>query len=259
VRIAAFLMPFFALFAGGFGFVLRRLELRYVFDSATGLPQRGAPITYTLIGLTVLFIIISLVFTIVTASRNKSPAGFENAFGTDPLTYPVILSVIGAIWLAATVFYFLDMRSDYTRIPISEMLFMAMSALSAVSAGFFAVEMYQDPRRKSVYALSIVPTLFMCFWLVLLYNENASNPILLSYAYICLAIIASAMGFYYTSGFVYGKPAPGRAAFAYLTAIFFCFITLADPHHMMIRVVFVAVLAINVLYCFKLLRNLQAK
>ncbi|MCL2392256.1 MAG: hypothetical protein FWC66_06555 [Oscillospiraceae bacterium] len=258
MRIAAFFMPLLALLSGAAGFYIRRLELRYVFDPITGLPERGATLTYLLFGLTALVLLFILIFSIVVSVKRKTLRGFEDTFGTDHLAYPFIYGLIGAVWSAATVLHFLHLR-ELGQIPLIDILFLAMSALAAISVSFFAIEMFQDPRRKSVFALSVIPTIFTCFWLVILYRENASNPILLSYAYMCLAIITSALGFYFTSGFVYGKPAPGKTIFFYFTAVFFCAITLADHHQMTIRVIFAAILIMNVVYLSMLIRNLQRK
>ena len=258
VRIAAFLMPFLALLAGGAGFVFRRLELVYVFDAVTGLPTRGAVVTYTLIAICAAFALIALLFSIFVACKRNAPRGFENSFGTDGLSYPFSFGIIGLIWLGATIVNFLNMRQTGT-VLLTDIYFTVLSAIAAISVSFFAVEMFQDGRRKSVYALSVIPTLFMCFWLVMLYRDNATNPILLSFAYKCLAIITSALGFYFTSGFVYGKPAPGKTLFFYFTAILFCFVTIADNHTMMVRIIFAAILAMNVLYSSKLIRHLRIK
>ena len=254
MRIAAIFMPLFALFSGAIGFYIRLTELWNVFDPRTGLPVRGALLTYMLIAVSAVFLILILLFSIYISVNRTSPRGFENAFGTDPLTYPFTLSFIGALWLAATVKYFADNISAGS-IAMADIYFSVLSALAAVSIAFFAIEMYQDPRRKSVFALSIIPTLFMCFWLVLLYRQNASNPILLSYAYQCLAIISSALGFYFTSGFVYNKPAPGKTIFCYFAAIYFSFVTLADNHVMSVKLIFAALIALNAVYCSKLIRH----
>jgi len=257
VRIAAFFMPFFAFLVGAVGFYIRRLELQTVFDSA-GLPERGAVLTYALIALAVVFFVFSLIFSIIVAARHSALKGFENAFGTDSLAYPFSFGLIGLIWLAVTFMYFLENRAG-GHLTLLTIYFSIFSALSAISASFFAVEMFNDPSRKSVFALSVIPTLFLCFWLVLVYRDNASNPILLSYGYQILAIIASALAFYFTSGFVYGKPAPGKTVFFYLMAIFFCFITIADGHNIMIRAIFGSILLMNLLYLYKLVRNLRRK
>ena len=258
MRKSAIIMPFFALLAGASGYFLRFIELRNVFDEQTGLPRRGAGITFALITLTVVFLIIIISFAINAGSRHTTPKGFENAFGTESLAYPLVFFIIGLLWLGSTAKYFLDVYA-LGEMPLSELIFSVLSALSAISVSLCAMEVYQDPRRKATLALSIVPTLFMCFWLILLYRRNASNPILLSYCYQCLAIITSTLGFYFTSGFVYSRPAPRKAIMSYISAIFFCFITLADDLDITIKLIFIAIIAINVVYSSMLLRNMKRK
>lgn len=251
-------MPFFALISGAVGFYLRLTELMNVIDARTGLAQRGARESFVLIAFCVVFLILSLLFSIRAAVKRQAPRGFDNAFGTDPLTYPFSFIIIGIAWLGGTVKHFFDFYSAGP-MPMTELYFTVLSALAAISVACFAIEMYQDPRRKMVYALSIVPSLFMCFWLIVLYRRNATNPILISYVYQCLAVISSALAFYFTSGFVYGKPAPGKTIFVYLAAIFFCFVTLADGHSMAVRIIFAALIATNTLYSSKLIRNLRRR
>ena len=258
MRISAVFMPFFALISGAAGFYLRRMELMNVFDINTGLPARGAGITLGLIALSALVLLLMLVFCIRAVDKHVSPAGFENAFGTDPLTYPFAFALIGCIWLGATVKRFFDLNGAGALLR-SDLFFLVLSALAAISVAYFAIEMYQDPRRKMIYALSIIPSLFMCFWLILIYKQNAANPVLLSYCYQCLAVIASALGFYFTSGFVYGKPSPGKTIFFYLAAIYFGFVTLADAHSLTIRMIFAAIIAMNMTYSSMLIRNMRLK
>lgn len=258
MRVSAIIMPFFTLLAGAAGFYLRQTELWNVFDRYTGLPQRWSGITLGLIALCAAFLLIALLFSIGVGMKYRSPAGFENAYGTDPLTYPFAFCVIGIVWLGATVKQFVDLNAIGS-MPNSELYFSILSALAAISLAFFAVEMYQDPRRKIIFSLSVVPTLFMCFWLILVYKQNAANPVLLSYCYQCLAIIASTLGFYFTSGFVYNKPAPGKTVFFYFASIFFCFVTLADGHSLTTSLIFVALIAVNITYSSMLIRNLRLK
>jgi len=258
MRIAAFFIPFYAVAAGAIGFYFRLLELWNVFDPRTGLPERGATITYALIALSVVFILILVGLSIGISVKRTAPEGFENSFGTGSLSYPFTFVIIGLIWLLATVIQFLSLGAAGILI-MSDIYFLALSALSAISIIVFSIEAYQNPRSKSIFVLSIIPTLFMCFWLILLYRQNASNPILLSYVYQCLAIMASILSFYLMSGFVCAKPALGKTIFFQLAAIFFCFVTLADAHHITVRVIFASVLAINIVNSYKLIRNLEQR
>ena len=258
MRTSAFSMPFFALLAGACGYYLRLIELSSVFDKRTGLPQRGAAITLALIILTIGFLLVVCLYTLRIRAKYTSPQGFQNAFGTEPLAYPFIFVVVGIAWLGATVKYFFDLLAVGT-LPYSEICFLVLSAISAISITFFAVEMYQDSHSKFKLALSAVPTVFMCFWLILFYSRNSANPILLSYCYQCLAIISSTLGFYFTSGFIYNKPALGRTVFAFFAAIFFCFVTLADNHTISIKIIFIALIVINVVYSSMLISRMKRR
>ena len=257
MRIASYLMPFFALLAGAAGSYLRMLELWNVFDDK-GLPLQSAGISIALLVLSVALLLVVIVFSILTKVKYTSPQGFENAYGTEPLAYPFVFFVIGLAWLVATVKQFFDMNGQ-GQLPFTEMIFLALSALSAISVALFAIEVYQDPRRRGKLVLSVIPTVFMCFWLIRLYRENAANPILLSYAYQCLAIMASTLAFFFTTGYVYDRPATGKTLFAYFASIYFCFVTLADDHILFVKLIFIIIMITNMIYSFMLIRNLQRK
>jgi len=199
-----------------------------------------------------------IIFAIVAASRNKALKGFESAFGTDPLAYPIVFVMIGISWIVGTYMHY-TVISRYTEISWIDISFLIFSAVSAISVTFFAIEMYQDSRRKAPYALSVTPTVFLCFWLVLIYRQNASNPVLLSYVYMCLALVSNALSFYFTSGFLYGKPQPGKAIVSYYAAIYFCAVTLADDNTLGIKVILCAMIAANLIHSVMLIRNLQRK
>jgi len=260
MRISSFFVPFFSLLAGAAGFYLRLMERWdvFVYDGRFWIPERNATVTILLIILTSVFLLLIAMFAISAARKHKAPRGFENAFGTDPISYPFMFTVIGLVWLSGTLMHFFNLRSTDSLQTI-DIYFTVLSALSAISVAFFAIEMYQDARRKSTFALSVVPTIFACFWLILIYQANASNPSLLDYCYQSLAIITTALAFYYTSGFLYGKPAPGFSIFTYYASIFFCFVTMADNHPVSIRIIFASFIAINMIHSSMLLKNLRRK
>jgi len=258
MRISAFFAPFFTILAGITGFYLRSSELKNVFDPVTGLPMRNADTTFWLIILSIVFTVAVIIFAINVSIKHKALKGFESAFGTDPFYYPLLFTLIGITWIVGTYMYFAFLRS-YNALTAIDIYFVIFSAGTAVSVTFFAIEMYQDSRRKAPYLLCVIPTIFMCFWLILMYRQNASNPVLLSYVYQCIAIITSALSFYFTSGFLYGKPAPGKSIAAYYTAIYFCAVTLADNHPTGIKLIFFALIVANIIHSSMLLRNLQRR
>jgi len=258
MRVSAFFTPFFAILASVLGYYLRVSELANVFDPETGLAMRNAETTFWLITLSVVFVASIIIFAAITASRHQALPGFEDAFGTDPLSYPIVFVLIGISWIVGTYMHYLALSSSVT-LNMIDIVFLSFSAISAISVTFFAIEMYQDSRRKAPYALSVIPTVFLCFWLILIYRQNASNPVLLSYVYMCFALLANALSFYFTSGFLYGKPSPGKSIAAYYSAIYFCAVTLADDHSLGIKVILCAMIAANLIHSVMLIRNLQKK
>ena len=258
MRISSFFIPFLALLAGTIGIILRLTELSTVFDAITGLAQRDAIITLALIAFSALVIFLIIVYAIITAIRYVASSDFDNAFGTDSFVYPILYVAVGIVWLIATVVYYL-IRNAWGDMETVDIVFTVFSAISAVSLMIFAIEVYKNPRRKLISALSLIPTLFMCFWLILVYRENASNPVLLSYAYACLAMVFAALGFYFTSGFAFGKTAVAKPIVCYFAAIYFCIVTLADDFPMSIKLIIGAVIFLNLFNLSMLLRNLQKK
>lgn len=252
------IVPLFALLAGVAGFFIRLMEHWNVFNKETGLPERGSPITIALIALVAGVLILCLVFTILAGKRYTSPKGFDNAYGTESLAYPFVITVFSIVWIAASVKYYFEMDA-LGAVGASSLYFAILSIIAAISLLLFAIEMYQDPRRKAILALSVIPVVFMCYWLIYMYKQNATNPVLLSYCYYCLAIMASTLSFYYTAGFAYNKQAPGKAIFIYLATILFSLITLADSHATSINLIFAAIIAVSVVHSSMLIRNLTAK
>jgi len=258
MRISAFVIPFFVLLAGVFGYNLRLSERRNVFDSVTGLPYRDAATTFWLTALSIAFILFIIIFAIRVAVKYKASKGFEGAFGTDPVFYPIVFVIIGVTWILGTLMYLFNLLM-LNAISLNDVYFVVFSTTAAISLIFFSIEMYQDSRRNAAYILSVIPTIFMCFWLIFLYRHNASNPILMGYIYQCLAIVTSTLGFYFTSGFLYGRQAPGKAVVAYYASVYFCMVTLADDIQMGIRLIYCALIAINLVHATMLIRNLQKK
>jgi hypothetical protein len=258
MRISSFVIPFFVLLAGIIGFMLRLMELSQVFDAVTGFPERGAPISMALIGFSGLIVIAAIFFAIFVVVRNTAQIDFDNAFGTDTFLFPAIYIAVGTVWLVASIIYYFT-HNAMEDARIVDLIFSILSSVSAISIIFFAVEAFKDPRRKVISTLSLISTLFMCFWLMIIYRENASNPILLSYAYICLSVVFVALGFYFSSSISFGKPIIGKPIVCYAAAAYFCIVTLADDHPMSIKLIIGALAFLSLFNLSCLVRNLQRK
>jgi len=256
MRKLAVIVTICSVLAGIAGFFLRRAELLYVFDRATGLPEHGAAISTGLITLSFSFLITIIIISFFIVRYKIPEDNFSNIFNTSSDKYPVIFVIIAIIWAGGTlVNQFILIRAEALR--IIDICFASLSLLSAAAIAGFAVEMYHKSRGKILYVLSLIPVVFMCFWLIVFYEYNAANPILLSYAYVCLAIISAAMSFYFTAGFVFKKYSPAKAIVSYSSTIFFCLTAIADSPDFSISIIYIAIAFSAAYYLLMLLWNLK--
>ena len=77
-------------------------------------------------------------------------------------------------------------------------------------------------------ALSVLPVLFFCLWLVVFYKENAANPILWSYGMEILAIAMCLLAVFRLSAYLFYRAKPRRAIFACMLALITSLATLTD-------------------------------
>lgn len=248
----------FSLLAGAGGYILRCLQLENAFEPLSGLAIRGAESTFRLHILILAFFVIIIIFAAIATARFRPYDNFEETYGTHSVLYPLVLLPVCIVWYYGTIIEFLDFYRagmlDFTNI-----LFIALSALAATCVMFFSIGIFQNPKHKILYPLGIVPIVFFCFCLFMLYRDNATNPVLLSFVYQCIAIVASTLCFYYIAGTHFGKASIGKAIVAYSSAIFFCGITLADKLSTGMLIILGSIIAIAAIHLFLLLRSLVRK
>ncbi len=258
MRKSAVIMPLAFLLAGVLGFFVRRQELATVFDSVTGLAERYAPITVLLICLSAAVILSSLVIAIVVSSRHKADKDYSRAFAPGSFSYVGLSFILGLGWLAAVVLRFIRLRSSGI-ITIIDWIFILLAVLSAVSVIILAMGAYTRRRGAGMTVFSVIPSLFFCFWLIILYKDNATNPVLLDYCYECLAIAGAALSFYFGAGYAFRKSAPGWTLFSYLVTIFFCVIVLADGIGLPSQLIFGITAVVSWINAHAFIRNLKSK
>ena len=258
MRKCAPLILLFSLCGGGAGFLLRKYQLMTAYEPLSGLPARGAQATILSNTLTLYFFLIVLAFAVFASLRYKTPADFENTFCVNAIIYPVVNVLIGGLLMCGAVMHLVNLRVAEILRTI-DIYFVVILILAAASIILSAVELFQNPRHKFVYALSIAPIAFLCFWLIMLYRANAATPVLLEYVYPCLAIMFSTLSFHFTAGFLFGSPSSGKAIVAYCGTIYLCGAALAENFDTGIILIFCALIAYAAIHLFMLTRTLQRK
>ena len=258
MRKNAFIFPIAALVLGLAGGLLRQRELDTVFDPVTGLAERGAPVTVMLIALSVVVIILCAAAAFIV--RKKYAAHRDYALALGPMSIPSlsVLTLAGLLWLAASVKIFFDARAAGA-VSTVDLVFCGFSALSAISVIVLAFLARKSSKGPGLLFFSVIPSLFLCLWLVLLYKQNAANPVRLDFCYQCLAIAAAVLSFYFSAGCFFGKAAAAKTIFSYMITVFFGTLTLFDSFPLEMKGIFVAILAITIVYSIPYIGNLTPR
>jgi hypothetical protein len=258
MRKGVIFMPLAAFVAGVAGFFIRRSELNTVFNDGTGLAERNAPVSVILIALSVAAFIAFALISYFTASKYKAVNDYVHAFSPAGFSYLAIFFVLGFCWLASDIMYFLDIQSERMFSAI-DIIFVVMSALSAVSIMFLARAAYRRREGAELLLFGVIPSVFLCFWLILLYKQNAANPVLLEYSYQTLAISAAALSFYFSAGFVFKKAAAGKQLLSMLLTVYFGMVVLADNTGIPLKVMFAVLIVSQLVNMAVFLKNLKSK
>ena len=198
--------------------MLHWLQVQKIFDPETGLPTLHAPITTLLV--VVLVLVAAALWWLSGRMRTDcAPEEPEDALALPHRETGWILIAVAA--LAALGSAYLFFKEDST-------LMKAAALLGILSAPVLAM-MPQIPRWGGFgAALSVLPVLFFCLWLVVFYKENAANPILWSYGMEILAIAMCLLAVFRLSAYLFYRAKPRRAIFACMLALITSLATLTD-------------------------------
>lgn len=198
--------------------MLRWLQVQMVFDAETGLPTLHAPITTLLVA--ALLIVAAVLWWMSGKMRTDcAPEEPEDALALPHreagwiLTAVAVLAAVGSLYLFFT-------EAD---------TMMKVAALLGLLAALVLAVLPQLPRWGAFgAALSVLPVLFFCLWLVVFYKQNAANPILWSYGMEILAIAMCLLAAFRLSAYLFYRAKPRRTIFACMLALVTSLATLTD-------------------------------
>lgn len=204
--------------AGAVGFVLRRIEVRTALHGGVGIAEENLPVTAILAALSVATVLFSVAFAVLIIKRSgKSGSIYGEAPGA-------IVTLFGAVLIAfgAGMYYF-ENKENLTPTAV---VFSILALICAASFWFTARPSDDDGGLAKI--MCVVPSVFCCLWLVLVYKENSMEPQMIKYVYKCLALAALTMSFYYSSGYFYDRKKPASVTVAGILAIYFSILVLAE-------------------------------
>ena len=251
MRKIGFSMAALAVLAGIVGFFLRYLEVNTIFDSYTGLALRWAPISLALIGLSVVTVGLLLLLSLRIPPRRIS--SFQAAFGNSWPT-GLLLALLGFC-----VIFLATLEALYLAESGSVSVMTYLQAGSALLSGFCLAYMaMKGPKGGDVAPVaSALPVSWICLWLISFHITNASNPVLLEYAYMFFALAFLLLALYYIASFAFLQDKSKKLLFCSPVALYFIGVTMGDPHPSYHRGLLLCLAATLLIYHITLTVNLS--
>lgn len=221
------LMPIFSIVAGIVGMILRKKELATIFDSATGLAERGATVTILLGILSAVVVLISILYAVIGCKNGKAEEPYEVIMSPRSPLGLLLQFVSGAAIIVGGILYFFAAKAEgvggtYT------LAFAVLAIATGVCQFVLSAASYRKKKTEGMGIAVVVAPLYLCMWLVATYRNFGTEPSLLRFCGMCIALIFATLSFYYTAGFAFGKKKLKRTVAANLIAIYMCIVLMAD-------------------------------
>lgn len=241
---------------GAFSLLLRWMQNLIVFDKETGLAAPGAALSYIV---AVFCVVTALAFAVIVMGlrKYKAPREFESAFRGRTVFYPLGYIAFGFLMVAGATWLFI--AAGHSEYPT---LFRTLALLAAGSGVAVPVLLNGTKNNLDTGAkclCSVVPVAQFCFWLIVSYKEHAANPTVWVYAIEILAISAALLGFYFLSGYAFGRARPLPAIYFCGLGGYMCIVVLADSLTMGRQLMFLATAVLLLLTTVVLVENLEEK
>ena len=257
MRKLKILLPVFMLLSGIGGFFIRKNELKTAYDPLTGLSIDGAPMLTVMIAAAAAILALSLLFVIFTPRKYKEIRRYTELFHIEVFAGYLLLLLCGAVITVSGIYYTVTeviLLKDYGLLKTA---FGILAAATGIIIAYLASRCYKQ-RKVGRNILYVLPSIFSCVLLIMLYSENTANPVLTSYCYDCLAYVACALTFYYEIAVIFKKVMPGKLIASYLSASFFEITILAQSDLLPIKLMIGALAVTHILKCGALIRNMTA-
>ncbi len=244
----------FAAVAGALGFLLRWMQGLQIYDPQTGLPDRWAGINFWLVAVLVLTAA-GLAAWLWTWREHIMPRGPGALVGRSPLH--TILGSLGALALLVSGLVMVFAARQYL-FPGFRVILGALTVAGAFCAMELLIQGGKLGWEKPRQFFSVILTLLGCFWMVVIYKENAMDPVIWRFAMEILAVCAATLAFYYIAGYHFGQENPLRTIFFCLLGMSLCMVCVIDEHIAADALAYGGVALLLGVWGFVLTANLQS-
>ena len=174
--------------------VLRGYELATCYDLQNGMPIKGLGITYALIIFAAVILVAATIFSIKRKFEVKETGkSFALAF----------VSILGAaVMLALAAYVFVRNQQERDAVTL---IFSAICLLNAFAFALLGIKNLKNNENTVYSFMALVPVLWACIALILLFKGRIIDPIYEHYVFIVFAYICILMFCYAQTGYVFGK------------------------------------------------------
>ena len=232
--------------AGAFGLLLRWLQCSMIFQEGSDLALAGSPVSYLMAIVMVAVPVVLWRFTRRTgiAGATKEP---DIALAR-PIAAISVLLVVAALVaaLGAVLLFFQTGNMQLKLVALLGLLAAPVLMLYPSLPGWGMV--------GTVF--SLLPVAFYAMWMVVIYKENAVNPVLWSFVVQILAVAAGMYALFHMSAYLFFSAKPRKALFACGLATIYGMIALADNTLLSVKLLFGGWSVALVVLCWVLVMNI---
>ena len=241
------------------GYLLRAWELQTGFNTDAGLAVSGASAHTAIIIFSAVAVAAAVLAASLLSRRNGFGAASEETFSCRGSFLPLLGAAGGLAILAGAVLYGFRYGGSGIFMEPLPLIFAVAAAVSGIVETALFLCCASGRKAGGLGNFSVILPLFFCFWLLLLYKDNSTDPTILDYCFTALALAAISLSLYYAAGFFFGRGRPGAFLFTHLTALYFGILSLADMAFDGTFLMMLGVLAAILCELILFLRNLSPR
>ncbi len=231
-----YLIPAVAILLGIVGFSLRRVALLTAFETDTGLAITSAPALLVLKLFTFATIIL-LAGIAALVSHGCNPQEVSTSSSSTAVMVSNVLA--GLSYLVSGILVIPDFAARFAVLRVSGksglaeltlLLLGGAMVLGGVGMLVTGVREYRGLKTGDYSICAMLPALCCCVWLIRIYHEQASDPVMENYFWNLLAVIVSMLAWYFMAGYSFSISRPFRTLLFSLLAVAGCMTAMADSH-----------------------------
>lgn len=230
-----FALPALALVGGAAGFLVRLWQRSSALDPTTNLFIHGAPATWALLALTAAVAVLALV--LCSGGRTISEKDAAQAFQCPSAGYMTLMVVSGMGFLASAVVgipqFMQDLQAwqiapEYNLLPVALGLSILGCLAGAIGSLVLGKSNYRALSGEQVRLAATLPAYAALPWLIRLYQNYSSDPVLLNSFVPLLAAIFLLLALHGQAAFFFHRPRCRSFTVFAVMGVYFGLTALAD-------------------------------